>query len=485
MTESSRFAGLGARLALAIGAVVVLAFAGTFVAVYRGTGARVHDQLRTNLETSAATVRGELAAEGTPTPAHAQTLAGEAIRAQPTFGPSSVLFLVEIPGHPPVTNEPELLGISPRRGPSDETPADRRREAGESAALLSADPGFSTTRLEDAGSVELYSTAIALSPHGTATVTVGSPLAPVAAAQDGVERAFFIAGGVALMLVLGAVLVATLRTTAPLREMERTAEAVDAGDPSLRMPERGARETRHLARSFNHMLDRIEGHVARQRQFVSDASHELRTPLTAIRGQAEVLGRAADPETVQETTGQISRQVARMDRLIDDMLLMARTDEDGPARVDAIDVHHLGEEVGVGLDETQRARVHVEDLPNGVLRGDHHQLLRALANIVQNAVEHTESGGRVNVSGSSRGGLLRLAVDDDGPGIAPAERELVFDRFHRSDASRDRRAGGSGLGLAIAQTIVTAHGGRVWADASLLGGARVVMELPGFEPAAP
>ena len=115
MADSSRFAGLGARLALAIGAVVILAFAGTFVAVYRGTGARVHDQLHTNLETSASTVRGGLLADGTPTAAHAQALARRTIAAQPTFGPSSTLFLAQVPGHRPVTNEPELLGIAPHR----------------------------------------------------------------------------------------------------------------------------------------------------------------------------------------------------------------------------------------------------------------------------------------------------------------------------------------------------------------------------------
>ncbi len=487
MPDRSRLGGLGVRLAIAIGAIVVLAFAGTFVAVYRGTGARVHDQIRTNLHSSAATVRGELLADGVPTPGAAQALARTAIRGQPAFGPSSLLFLVQVPGHPPVTNEPELLGNAPRSAGTDETPADVHREAGEARSLLAAGPGYSTTHLEDAGSVELYGEPVALAGGSKASVTVGGPLAPVADAQDGVETAFLIAGSIALVLVLGAVLIAALRTTAPLRQMERTAGAVDAGDPSLRMPETGARETRTLARSFNHMLDRIEGHVARQRQFVSDASHELRTPLTAIRGQAEVLEREPDPdaESVRATTRQIARQVTRMDRLVEDMLLMARTDEDGPARIESVELRALADEAVAALEPDGARRVQVEALPAGVVRGDHDQLLRAVANVVQNAVQHTDPGGRVDVSGSARRGLARLVVDDDGDGIAPAERELVFERFHRSDSSRDRRAGGSGLGLPIARAIVTAHGGSIRADASPLGGARIVIELPGFEEARP
>jgi signal transduction histidine kinase len=235
------------------------------------------------------------------------------------------------------------------------------------------------------------------------------------------------------------------------------------------------------------MLDRIAGHVARQRQFVSDASHELRTPLTAIRGQAEVLERDPDPnpEKVRATTTQIARQVGRMDRLVEDMLLMARTDEDGPARLEGVDLRALAEEAVAALEPGDARRVQVEALPAGVVQGDHDQLLRAVANVVQNAVQHTQPEGRVDLTGSARRGVARLVVDDDGDGIAPAERELVFERFHRSDASRDRRAGGSGLGLPIAKSIVTAHGGSIWADASPLGGARIVIELPGFEEARP
>jgi two-component system OmpR family sensor kinase len=110
-------------------------------------------------------------------------------------------------------------------------------------------------------------------------------------------------------------------------------------------------------------------------------------------------------------------------------------------------------------------------------------IARVVRNLIENARRHAGPDGTVAVSSAGDGGRLRISVDDDGPGIAPAERERVFDRFHRSDSARDRASGGSGLGLAIARAIVTAHGGRIRAEESPLGGARVSFDLPGYRPA--
>jgi signal transduction histidine kinase len=112
---------------------------------------------------------------------------------------------------------------------------------------------------------------------------------------------------------------------------------------------------------------------------------------------------------------------------------------------------------------------------------DGDRIAQVLRNLVQNALQHGGPGGVVRVSATARGDRVRVAVDDDGPGIPPAERERVFDRFHRTDLSRTRRSGGSGLGLAIARAIVQAHGGRIWAEISPQGGARIAFELPGFD----
>ena len=120
-------------------------------------------------------------------------------------------------------------------------------------------------------------------------------------------------------------------------------------------------------------------------------------------------------------------------------------------------------------------------MPRGRLLADGDRLAQVLRNLIQNAIEHTRADGLVRVTASARAGRVRVAVDDDGPGIPPGERARIFDRFHRTDFSRSRRGGGSGLGLAIARAIVEAHGGGIWAEAAPEGGARIVFELPGFE----
>ena len=232
------------------------------------------------------------------------------------------------------------------------------------------------------------------------------------------------------------------------------------------------------------MLDRLDEAFARQRAFASDASHELRTPLTAIRGQIEVLALSPDPSRadIEATEARITAEISRMDRLVDDLLLLARSDEGGAHRVETIDPGKLIHEAAEGVAAGDR-EVRIGAVPAGSLRGDPDRLAQVIRNLVRNAVEHTDEGGVVDVSSFALDGNLRVTVDDDGPGIPVAERELVFERFHRTDASRGRRSGGSGLGLAIAKAIVDAHGGRIWVGASPAGGARVAFDVPGFTSA--
>jgi two-component system OmpR family sensor kinase len=269
--------------------------------------------------------------------------------------------------------------------------------------------------------------------------------------------------------------------------MARAAGAVDAGDLSHRMPERGPLEIRQLAESFNRMLDRLEDGFARQRSFASDASHELRTPLTAIRGQIEVLARSPSPtpEEVESTAERVGTEIARIDRLVDDLLLLAQSDEGLAHRTEVLDPHRFIPETVEGIAHATGRRIEVAPVPSGRLVADGDRLAQVLRNVVRNAIEHTGPDGIVAVSSSAAGGGLRVIVDDDGPGIPPSEREAVFDRFHRTDASRARRSGGSGLGLAIAQAVIEAHGGRIWAASSPGGGARIAFEIPGFEAARP
>jgi signal transduction histidine kinase len=309
-----------------------------------------------------------------------------------------------------------------------------------------------------------------------------SPLSPVEDAQQEVQRTFLLAGALALAAALLAGYLLAARTAAPLRRMAATAAEVDGGDLTPRIgPERAASvEARTLAEAFNHMLDRLDDAFSRQRQFVSDASHELRTPLTAIRGQLEVLagGAAVDRAELRRVEAIVLTEMARIERLVDDLLTLARLDEEAPLQRREISLTPYLQGI---IEEESLGGVAIGELPAGTLLADQDQLTQVLRNLLANARRHAGPEGQVAISAQARGSRLTIRVDDDGPGISPAEREAVFGRFHRSETSRHRGSGGSGLGLAIARSIVELHGGRIWVEDSPLGGARVAFELDGFE----
>jgi signal transduction histidine kinase len=304
---------------------------------------------------------------------------------------------------------------------------------------------------------------------------------PIEEAQHDVEKTFLLVGAAALVAALLAGYLLAARTAAPLRRFSDTAAEVDGGDLSPRIVSdpASAAELRALADSFNHMLDRLEDAFARQRGFVSDASHELRSPLTAIRGQIEVLARqqAPDAAAVKRVEAVTLTELRRVERLVEEMLTLARLDEGvGPTRRRLDAATFLRDAVGAAPGGADLGEV-----ASGKLEADPEMIARVVRNLIENARRHAGHDGTVRVSSAATAGRLRISVDDDGPGIAPAERERIFDRFHRSEAARDRSSGGSGLGLAIARSIVAAHGGKIEADESPLGGARVSFELPGLQ----
>ena len=310
-----------------------------------------------------------------------------------------------------------------------------------------------------------------------------SSLSQISDSQNEVERTFLLAGGLALAAALLAGYLLAARTAAPLRRMAGTAAAVDGGDltPRIDSEDSAAIEVRTLAEAFNHMLERLDDAFSRQRQFVSDASHELRTPLTAIRGQLEVLAHEDQPraEEVRRVEGVVLTEMARVERLVDDLLTLARLDEEMPLRLTPIPLTPFLQRFG---EDESLGPVKIGEVPSGTLKADPDRLTQVLRNLLANARRHAGPSGHVAVSAGAAGALLTIRVDDDGPGIEAEEREQVFGRFHRSQAARDRGSGGSGLGLAIARSIVERHGGRIWAEESPLGGARVAFEIAGFEP---
>lgn len=315
---------------------------------------------------------------------------------------------------------------------------------------------------------------------GSAEVEEGPSISPIEDAQSDVQTTFILVGGATLVLALIAGYILAARTASPLRRYAATASRIDAGDlsPRLEVEPSSSLELRVLAETFNHMLDRLESAFARQRAFVGDASHELRSPLTAIRGQLEVLARDESPsrEDVQRVQEKAMTEMGRLERLVDDLLSLARIDEGLPLDRSVIEIPAFLRDLAeaAGAEGTELGR-----LDAGLLDADPELLAQVVRNLLANAHRY---GDRVLLTATAGDGRLTIAVEDDGPGIPVAERESVFDRFHRVGHARDRASGGSGLGLSIAKSIVEAHGGRISIGESSLGGARVAFELPRFTP---
>ena len=345
----------------------------------------------------------------------------------------------------------------------------------------------------------------------------------VAASLDGIDstirqlRGIDLVVSVVVLAVLagvGAVIVrASLR---PLVEIEQTARGIAAGDLTRRVPDRDPRtEVGRLGRALNTMLAQIESAFGaraaseasarrseeaarrsedRMRRFVADASHELRTPLTTIRGFAELYrqgGSSSTPAELDRLMRRIEDQAARMGLLVEDLLLLARLDQQRPLDRSPVDL------LALAADAVHDARAVAPDRqielvlggengdPAGaalVVLGDGQRLRQVLANLVNNALTHTPAGSpvEVRVGASTLDGRPGAAVEvvDHGPGLAPGQAERVFERFYRADPARSHADGGTGLGLSIVAALVAVHGGTVGVDTVPGRGARFRVVLP-------
>lgn len=239
----------------------------------------------------------------------------------------------------------------------------------------------------------------------------------------------------------------------------------------------GATTWRAVDRALTPTLDKLEAAQARQRRFVGDASHELRSPLAAVRQHAEVA--LTHPE--RTGTGKLAQTVLdesiRMQRLVEDLLLLARADEGTIAlRRAPVDVDDVVFDVAGGLRRSSAHTVDTTGVSAGRVAGDESQLRRVVQNLADNAARYARN--QVAFSLTEGSGRTRLCVDDDGGGVPEGERQRVFERFVRLDDARSRDDGGNGLGLAIVAEIVAAHGGTVTVAQSPLGGARFEVVLP-------
>lgn len=307
----------------------------------------------------------------------------------------------------------------------------------------------------------------------------------VAASLDSAREAVAaLTAGLALGVPLLTLFVALLtwlvvgRALSPVEAIRREVAEISEADLSHRVPApRSDDEIGRLAATMNAMLERLQRARDRQRRFVADASHELRSPITNIRAQLEV--DAARPDAADHVATQqgVLRETLRLERLVDDLLLLAGSDEGRPAHDAPVDLDDLVfQEAARATDATDGVSIDTSRVSGGQVMGEAGQLSRLVANLLENALRFARS--RIELQLAEEGGVVRLRVADDGPGIAEADRERVFERFTRLDASRARAAGGAGLGLAIVREIANRHGGTVQAGASALGGAEILVELP-------
>ena len=276
----------------------------------------------------------------------------------------------------------------------------------------------------------------------------------------------------------------------PLKEVERTAEAVQAGKFSSRLlSKHGKTEIGRLNNALNSMLDSIEGAVTgrdktleQMRRFVSDASHELRTPLVTVRGYAELyrMGAITKKQDVAEAMQRIESEAVRMTGLVESLLTLTRMDESGNLDLVETDIAKLASLV------VKDASVANQDVNFRVVRlgkdfvaeVDSDRVKQVLTNLVANASRFAPAGSEVSLEIEAVDRNLNIKVIDHGQGIPEPLRGKVFERFYRADNSRNRSTGGSGLGLAIAKSIVTAHQGQIRVEETPDGGSTFVIELP-------
>ena len=271
------------------------------------------------------------------------------------------------------------------------------------------------------------------------------------------------------------------------RELENLAvelDKIDAAhlDSRIDLPTT-QKELRSLAQAINEMIDRVNQAYSAQMRFVSDASHELRTPIAVIQGYAALLDRwgKSDPEALQESIDAIRGEAASMERLVEQLLFLARGDNDSqPVKKERLDLTELAGEV---LREEEMIHPERTFLPRwgedpvsidadpGLMK----QLLRIL---MDNSLKYSPEEGRIYLRVLQRKGYIRLTVQDEGMGIPPEGIPHIFERFYRTDQSRDRKTGGTGLGLSIAKWIVEHHGGWFEVVSRPDVGTRITAVLP-------
>jgi two-component system, OmpR family, sensor kinase len=484
---------LRARLIVAVSIVALVALLLADVAVYTSLRSYLYRQVDATLQVAQRSVE---AAVTQPAAANPPGTGASPAGGQPPSGPTfCALGRESAPGM-----FVEVLTPQDRVVDEDECPAfapGHKASSPRLTAAVTAHPvGSGST-----GSVDSF-TAASTTPggpsfvvdvvplHGGDLLVVADPTSGIAGTLDRLlllELA--VTGGALAVSVLVGLWLVRLGLR-PLRDVVRTAEAITEGDLVHRVPHASTRtEMGRVAEALNVMLERIQSGFdelqaskTRLRRFVSDASHELRTPIAAVSAYAQLFTRAAAQggEDMGRLMTGIEHETGRMARLVEDLLVLARFDEQPPLEPELVEL------VGLVMESVQTARMMEPQWPIAFeagdvveVMGDPVALRQVIDNLLKNVRAHTPLGTATAVRVGQIGERAVVEVEDGGPGLGDGDIDLVFERFFRSDPSRSRATGGAGLGLAIVASIVKAHGGSVEVSRGQMGGAlfRVVLQV--------
>ena len=286
--------------------------------------------------------------------------------------------------------------------------------------------------------------------------------------------------GAVIALLLGVFLSRTL--TRPIRELTQATHAVSEGDLSQQVPVRSDDELGELAQAFNKMSTELARSINTRRQMTADIAHELRTPLSLILGHAEAVHDGVLPPT-RENFEIIREEATRLEHLVNDLRILSLADAgELTINLQPIEPQRLLQEVAALYQyQTQRKNITLElDIasPLSTIEVDPGRMTQVLTNILDNALRHTPEGGQIILAVKQVQGQIEISIQDSGPGITAQDVNRIFDRFYRTDPSRQREDGGSGLGLAIAKSIVQAHGGQIKAESEPGKGLKIMIALP-------
>ncbi|MCB0930489.1 MAG: HAMP domain-containing histidine kinase [Mycobacterium sp.] len=295
---------------------------------------------------------------------------------------------------------------------------------------------------------------------------------------DGAARLMLAAGAATLVVASAAAWLIAGHILRPVRDVAETARSITETDLSRRIPSssRDGDELGDLVQTVNGMLDRVEAAVQAQRRFTDDAGHELRTPITIVRGHLEVLD-PNDPDDVVSTVALVDDELDRMNRMVSDLLLLARAEQPSFLRPTLVDVAELTRTAFDKLERLGNRDFTLQAVAEVSAVLDPQRITQALVALADNACRYTRDGDWIGVGSAVETGWLRFWIADSGPGIDESDRTRIFERFSRGGAG-GKRSEGAGLGLSIVRAIAVAHGGTVLLDSAPGRGATFTVLIP-------